>query len=39
MLTGDVGALPDVALVQPSLTLDEAWRIREACIAALSDPR
>jgi hypothetical protein len=23
----------------PSLTLDDAWRIREACIAALSDPR
>lgn len=28
-----------VAGVQPSLTLDEAWQIREACIAALSDPR
>ena len=28
-----------VARAQPSLTLDDAWRIREACIAALSDPR
>ena len=28
-----------VTHAQPALTLDEAWQIREACIAALSDPR
>jgi hypothetical protein len=28
-----------VARCRPALNLEDAWRIREACIAALSDPR
>lgn len=28
-----------VARAHPELTLEDAWQIREACIAALSDPR